>query len=382
MSGLELCGNKAMDRARKLEPLAKLEPLSPRRPSMMDPAFMKDAIPLVPAGARPSKGPCVCSGDADHGGMRWRKLASDAERQAMRFFVECMLPPQLQPKGELGVGDEAARFCDRPACVFAAFSAWWRDCGRAEFLGPDDGGALGAYDSGWADEAPEETKASTFGRTAAMVADRYVNDGGQRGSLVAQIARGGHGRYLVVHVVGAAKREGQTPEETARVFAPLIDAAKRRGFDGAALALVGPGTPEALHGTLHEEDSLAIAYAKTLYPDFLEAAAPRFKGPDVVFAFHAALYGHAQWKRTIARLLYTPAVLAITAYSLHEAALDFETLQDIALDTGNGNVTALVPAKPNPFGATSARTEGRAPNGLWMDDNLAITVVQGAAPDI
>ncbi|KAH8064567.1 hypothetical protein JL722_1444 [Aureococcus anophagefferens] len=301
-----------MDRARKLEPLAKLEPLSPRRPSMMDPAFMKDAIPLVPAGARPSKGPCVCSGDADHGGMRWRKLASDAERQAMRFFVECMLPPQLQPKGELGVGDEAARFCDRPACI----------------------------------------------------------------------ARGGHGRYLVVHVVGAAKREGQTPEETARVFAPLVDAAKRRGFDGAALALVGPGTPEALHGTLHEEDSLAIAYAKTLYPDFLEAAAPRFKGPDVVFAFHAALYGHAQWKRTIARLLYTPAVLAITAYSLHEAALDFETLQDIALDTGNGNVTALVPAKPNPFGATSARTEGRAPNGLWMDDNLAITVVQGAAPDI
>ena len=125
MSGFELCGNKAMDRARKLEPLAKLEPLSPRRPSMMDPAFMKDAIPLVPAGARPSKGPCVCSGDADHGGMRWRKLASDAERQAMRFFVECMLPPQLQPKGELGVGDAAARFCDRPACVFAAFSAWW-----------------------------------------------------------------------------------------------------------------------------------------------------------------------------------------------------------------------------------------------------------------
>ena len=77
-----------MDRARKLEPLAKLEPLNPRRPSMMDPAFMKDAIPLVPAGARPSKGPCVCSGDSDHGGMRWRKLASDAERQAMRFFVE------------------------------------------------------------------------------------------------------------------------------------------------------------------------------------------------------------------------------------------------------------------------------------------------------
>ena len=70
-------------------------------------------------------------------------------------------------------------------------------------------------------------------------------------------------------------------------------------------------------------------------------------------------------------------VIAAGQYSLDEANRDLDALRDVAADAGVAGAAVLLPPTPNPIGAIHARQMGPAPNGLFMDDNLALTVLQG-----
>ena len=212
--------------------------------------------------------------------------------------------------------------------------------------------------SNWTEESEDAQKAQTYGRTAALAATEHL-------PRLASAAR-----PLVAHVAGAAAREGATFAAAAETFAPLAAAATALGYASLDLSLVGPSVAADAAGAAAWG---TIRLAKTPYEAFLAEAPTK---PDLVLAFHPGLFGHATWASAVAAILQTKSVFALAAYSVAEAERDLEEVRDAAAAvTVKGSL--LRAPSVNPWGAVRARRAGPAPNGLWMDDCLALTVVRG-----
>ena len=191
---------------------------------------------------------------------------------------------------------------------------------------------------------------------------------------------------MQVLLLGADEREGSTPVETCRVFAPLCSLLAGTPWTELSLLLCGPnceGPPGAAvlvkPAVSGGGAGLRVRYSSSLYHDM--SAAERGEPAHVAVAFQAGLWGYDSWGATVAAMLQQqpPCPLLVTSYNLAEAEDDEESLQQLApaakwrwAPTGNPwrslenerEQRSGSGAGPQPSGA-----EARPPlfeNGVWQ----------------
>ncbi|OQS02618.1 hypothetical protein THRCLA_05018 [Thraustotheca clavata] len=147
---------------------------------------------------------------------------------------------------------------------------------------------------------------------------------------------------LVLHIVGADYREGNSAAETLRVFEQLIAAFGHveqldHGYTELVLVLVGPNVEQRLHGTVHTSPiegtgkSVRLIYGSEIWSSYL--AGQNYMVPSAIFCFNAGVWGYDEWipafQLMMQEAIHTPII--ITSYNALEASDDADCLEDIEI---------------------------------------------------
>eukprot|EP00192_Tetraselmis_astigmatica_P014067 CAMPEP_0117685648 /NCGR_PEP_ID=MMETSP0804-20121206/21894_1 /TAXON_ID=1074897 /ORGANISM="Tetraselmis astigmatica, Strain CCMP880" /LENGTH=309 /DNA_ID=CAMNT_0005497019 /DNA_START=27 /DNA_END=956 /DNA_ORIENTATION=- len=191
------------------------------------------------------------------------------------------------------------------------------------------------------------------------------------------------GCQLVLHVLGADGREGNTPQETSTVFAWLCQQLHVHSVAELRLLLIGPHTSPAMHNTTHSglcggdgSASLTIQ-CNDLYHECCGPAAasePRWGTPTAAFCFNAGVWGYDSWLPTIAACCGpgSGVALVITSYNSHEAEDDRDALED-GEEEGRllqpGGLQWLWGPEQNPFRSRQMREHSTVAGRLLADNH-------------
>ncbi|DBA00024.1 TPA: hypothetical protein N0F65_002027 [Lagenidium giganteum] len=138
---------------------------------------------------------------------------------------------------------------------------------------------------------------------------------------------------LTVHLVGADHREGNTGEETAKIFELLFQFLQQEeNVHCINLVLVGPNIARPLHLLRYacEADALAVRvqYFVGSFDDYHDDK-ELYVRPDLAVCFNAGVWGYDEWLPTLRLLVHDLGVpLLITSYNANEASDDEDVLDD------------------------------------------------------
>ncbi|CAH0475721.1 unnamed protein product [Peronospora belbahrii] len=186
-------------------------------------------------------------------------------------------------------------------------------------------------------------------------------------------------KQLIVHLLGADYREGNTGSETLTVFERFIQhVATQTDVTLLQLVLVGPNVARKLHlqeflQTTYKSSENIDEDDNTLYVDiqyFVGCFEVYFKDktfycpPDLVICFNAGIWGYDEWLPAIQLVLREIQVpLLVTSYNQNEAGDDEDVLDELM------PFKWLWRPEKNPRGASTPRATDNEDGVILKENN-------------
>ncbi|KAF4041114.1 putative MYND-type domain-containing protein [Phytophthora infestans] len=181
-------------------------------------------------------------------------------------------------------------------------------------------------------------------------------------------------RELIVHLLGADHREGNTGAETFDVFRSFTQyLAKEMHLTSLKLVLVGPNLSRKLHLTRFSQEysemektcqvQVDISYFVGGFEAYFEDKA-LYCQPDLVVCFNAGIWGYDEWIPAIKLVLNEVRVpLLVTSYNEQEAGDDEDVLDELM------PLRWLWRSEKNPRGACTPRTTNNKDGSILKEND-------------
>ncbi|GKY95520.1 hypothetical protein MPSEU_000513700 [Mayamaea pseudoterrestris] len=189
--------------------------------------------------------------------------------------------------------------------------------------------------------------------------------------------------YLQIDLLGCDYAECSTQERVRQLFAPLIRWLSDFGMKCPKvlqLHLIGPNVPMTAPRYMELPSSGRLEKVQ-LYcqHSVYEERVLSDKSAQLLFAFHAGIWGYNEWRPTLRYLarLRQKVYFVVTAYTLEEAEDDYEVIQDevslvwqLPKEDLVGSACIWTPVA-NAFASKQDRATTTAPPGRQYRDNAA-----------